>query len=90
MRQQVLATVAVLTFAVGATTDAMASSHKTGHSGRHARNLHTVRSAEDWRQNDTRGGFIDLGPLGFTAACGSYRHKQGYCGQGYSIPAWTY
>ena len=90
MRQKILATAAVLTLAVGATS-AMASSHKAGHGGRHARNSHAVRSAESWRQGDTgyRGGFIDLGPLGFTAACGSYRSKH-YCGQGYSVSGWTY
>jgi hypothetical protein len=38
------------------------------------------------------GGFIDLGPLGITAACGSYPHRYGYCGPGYStsIGAWSY
>jgi hypothetical protein len=51
-----------------------------------------LRSSERWRQGDTsyRGGFIDLGPLGITAACGSYRTKHGYCGPGYSVSAWTY
>jgi hypothetical protein len=38
------------------------------------------------------GGFIDLGPLGITAACGSYPHGYGHCGSGYgtSISAWSY
>ncbi|WP_298254024.1 hypothetical protein [Bradyrhizobium sp.] len=36
-----------------------------------------------------RGGFIDLGPLGFTTACGSYYHRPDYCGQGYSVDAWS-
>ena len=38
------------------------------------------------------GGFIDLGPLGITAACGSYPHGYGTCGPGYgtSINAWSY
>jgi hypothetical protein len=38
------------------------------------------------------GGFIDLGPLGITAACGSYPHRYGHCGSGYgtSISAWSY
>lgn len=35
------------------------------------------------------GGIIDLGPLGFTTACGSYRHRPDYCGQGYSVEAWS-
>ena len=34
-------------------------------------------------------GIIDLGPLGFTTACGSYRHRPDYCGPGYSIEAWS-
>ena len=91
MRKQILATAAVLVLAIGATTSAMASSHKAGHGARHARNYHTVRNAESWRPGDTsyRGGFIDLGPLGITAACGSYRSKH-YCGQGYSVSAWSY
>jgi hypothetical protein len=38
------------------------------------------------------GGFIDLGPLGITAACGSYPRRNGYCGPGYGTPidAWSY
>jgi hypothetical protein len=39
------------------------------------------------------GGFIDLGPLGMTAACGSYPpHRYGYCGPRYGAPidAWSY
>jgi hypothetical protein len=88
MRAQILATAAALMLAVGATTGAIASSHKASH----ARHHHAVRSAESWRQGDTgyRGGFIDLGPLGFTAACGSYAYKGRRCGQGYSVSAWTY
>jgi hypothetical protein len=54
-----------------------------------------VRGFESWRQNDRghggyHGGFIDLGPLGITAACGSYRYKNGGCGPGYSVSAWSY
>ncbi len=89
--RKILATAVMLTLGVGATTSAMAS-HKASHAGRHARHLHTARSAESWRQGDAsyRGGFVDLGPLGFTAACGSYRSKRGHCGQGYSVSAWSY
>ncbi len=38
------------------------------------------------------GGFIDLGPLGITAACGSAPHRYGSCGPGYGAPidAWSY
>lgn len=89
MTKQILATAVVLTLAVVATTSAIASSHRGGHAGHHARHLHTVRGAESWPSAD-RAGFIDLGPLGFTAACGSYRTKRGYCGQGYSVSGWTY
>ena len=89
MRKQVLATAAVLTLAAVATTSAIASSHGGGHAGHHARRLHTVGGAEVWRSGD-RGGFVDLGPLGFTAKCGSYRTKRSYCGQSYSVSAWTY
>ena len=53
--------------------------------------LTRYRGSESRRQisPDVRGGFIDLGPLGITAACGSYR-SQHYCGQGYSVSGWTY
>jgi hypothetical protein len=39
-----------------------------------------------------QGGFIDLGPLGITAACGSYPPKYGHCGPAYGTPidAWSY
>jgi hypothetical protein len=38
------------------------------------------------------GGFIDLGPLGMTAACGSYHHSRSACGSTYGAPidAWSY
>ena len=61
-----------------------------GHALKRSR-LASVRGSYCWREGDTgyRGGFIDLGPLGITAACGSYRSKR-YCGQGYSVSGWTY
>jgi hypothetical protein len=91
MRKQISAIAMIFLLAASATANAMASSHKAGHAGRHAKNSHPVRSAESWHQGDTsyRGGFIDLGPLGITAACGSYRSRH-YCGQGYSVSAWSY
>jgi hypothetical protein len=55
-----------------------------------------VRGPESWYPGGAspgyHGGFIDLGPLGITAACGSYPHRYGYCGQGYGTPvnAWSY
>lgn len=40
---------------------------------------------------DDRGGFVDLGPLGITTACGSYRYGHDDCGSGYGTPidAWS-
>jgi hypothetical protein len=35
------------------------------------------------------GDFVDLGPLGITVACGSHYHRRDYCGQGYSVSAWS-
>lgn len=49
-------------------------------------------AGESWYPDDSssgyHGGFISLGPLGFTAACGPSRR----CGSGYgtSISAWSY
>ena len=62
-----------------------------GHATKHGR-FARARGNDGWEQSNPgyRGGFIDLGPLGMTAACGSYRHKQGYCGQGYSVSGWSY
>jgi hypothetical protein len=91
MRKKIFAIAAIfLLTAAGVATSAMASDRKSGR-GHRVRTFHTVRSAESWHQADTtyRGGFIDLGPLGITAACGSYRSKH-YCGQGYSVSGWTY
>lgn len=58
---------------------------------RHRARFAGVRGSTGWGQDEAgyRGGFIDLGPLGIMAACGSYRSKH-YCGQGYSVSAWTY
>jgi len=53
-----------------------------------------IRGYESWRHGGwgaseaaNRSGYIDLGPLGFTAACGSPAYGRGYCGQGYSVLA---
>ena len=58
---------------------------------RRGNRLAGVRGSTSWGQDQAgyRGGFIDLGPLGMTAACGSYRSKH-YCGQGYSVAGWSY
>ena len=39
-----------------------------------------------------QAGFISLGPLGITAACGSYPQRYGSCGPSYGAPidAWSY
>lgn len=100
MRRQILANLTILAFVTGTTTGAMAFDHKASH-GSHVRHFHAggthsfgatrrsnrfagVRGAND------PGGFIDLGPLGITAACGSYRHQHGDCGSGYSVSAWSW
>jgi hypothetical protein len=56
---------------------------------RHSKRFARIRGFESaapagWQGGSFRGGFIDLGPLGITAACGLR------CSQGYSVPAWTY
>jgi hypothetical protein len=106
MRRQILAGAMMTALAAGATTGAMAFDHKGhggthvrgfhaggAHSFRAARNsrLAGVNGSESRRQSDwSHGDFIDLGPLGITAACGSYSHKHAYCGPGCSVSAWSY
>jgi hypothetical protein len=71
------------------------ASGRTHHFGRGSR-FADVRGPENAYPSDGsppyRGGFIDLGPLGITAACGSYPQKHGYCGPRYGAPidAWSY
>lgn len=98
MRKQILAGATALAFTAGMTTGAMAFDHKAG--GHHVRGFHAGRAHSSGAKSSNRlagvrgpidrGGFIDLGPLGITAACGSYRHQHGYCGSGYSVSAWSY
>lgn len=100
MRKQILTNLTILAFLTGMTTGAMAFEHKAGRSGSHARAFHAGgtqsvgtsrgRRFTGGRGADDRGGFIDLGPLGITAACGSPRYRHGYCGSGYSVSAWSY
>src|SRR5215467_9750940 len=95
---------AVLALAVGMTAGAIAShqragkgAHYVGHFQHHIRHA-GVRGPEGSYPTGGSpaysGGFIDLGPLGFTAACGSYanRYRSGYCGprNGAPIDAWSY
>jgi hypothetical protein len=67
---------------------ALGSTHHVRRSSR----LAGVRGSESWYPDGSNpnyhGGFISLGPLGITAACGSSRR----CGSGYgtSISAWSY
>ena len=95
---------AVLALAVGMTAAAMASDQRAGKSGHHIGHfqhhsrLAGVRGPEGRYPGSAgpvhSGGFIDLGPLGFTAACGSYanRYRSDYCGprNGAPIDAWSY
>ncbi len=66
---------------------AFGNTHHVRRGGR----LAGVRGSESWYPDGSsqgyHGGFISLGPLGITAACGSHR-----CGSGYgtSISAWSY
>ena len=100
MKALILAIATMLALAAGLTTGAAASNHKAGRGGSHLGHVHTggtrgfgVRHGSRFA---TRGGWEvgnaygygepkSLGPLGFTFGC-----VHGYCGQGYSIPAWTY
>jgi hypothetical protein len=97
---------AVLALAVGMTVSAMASGQKVGKSAhyvgrfqhhiRHSSRLSGVHgpggSYPGVGGPAYNGGFIDLGPLGMTAACGSYanRYRSDYCGprNGAPIDAW--
>jgi len=66
------------------------------HHLRHGSRLAGLRGPERGYPGGTNpvypGGFIDLGPLGITAACGSAAHRYGSCGPGYGAPidAWSY
>lgn len=95
MRTRILAGAAVLALAAGTTTGAMASNHKAGRSGSHVTRTH-ASATHGWARYDRGyaaeagnahdyGGAKSLGPLGFTFGC-----VRGYCGQGYSVSAWSY
>ena len=66
------------------------------HHIRHSSRIARVRGPENWYAGGEsppyQGGFISLGPLGVTAACGSYPHRYGTCGPSYGTPidAWSY
>ena len=58
------------------------------HHIRHNSRLAGVRAPEGWYPGSAgyQGGFVDLGPLGMTAACGFYPVGHGYCGPDYGTP----
>jgi hypothetical protein len=102
MTRLVLA-VTALALAAGIPASAMASHHGAGKSGSHVGRFHTATFARTHHirrssgypgvgSPDYRGGFVDLGPLGMTAACGFYPRGHGYCGprSGTPIDAWSY
>ncbi len=93
MKAPILAIATMLALAAGLTTGAMASHHKAGRG--HVTRVH-ASGTHGWARHDRgyaaeAGNAYDysapksLGPLGFTFGC-----VHGYCGQGYSMPAWTY
>ena len=69
-------------------------SHASAFGGTHhlrrSSRLAGVRGPESWHPGGGspgyHGGFIDLGPLGVTAACGSTPHRYVSCGPGYGAP----
>ena len=99
---------ALLALGLALTTGAMASDQKPGkgahyvghfqHHIRYGSRFAGVRGPEGSYPASVSpaysGGFIDLGPLGMTAACGSYanRYRSDYCGprNGAPINAWSY
>ncbi len=99
MRKEILAGLTILAFVTGMTAGALAFDNKPDRAG-HVRHFHAggthsfgARRGNRFagvRATDDRGGFIELGPLGITAACGSYRHQHGDCGSGYSVSAWSW
>ena len=88
MRKQILFAASVMALAAGVTTNASAFDHS--HRGRHAKHLHTgeMRAAGGWKGGNAYGdsGYKNLGPLGIQFPCVPH----GYCGQGYSVSAWSY
>ncbi len=99
MRRLVLLSTALL-FAAAVAASARASDHRAGKSGYAAASARTHHVRHGGRfaaypgegSPPAHGGFIDLGPLGFMAACGAYPRGRGYCGpsSGAPIDAWSY
>jgi hypothetical protein len=97
MKMRILAGAAVLVLAAGMSTSAMASNHKASRSGSHVARVHAAgthgwtrhgsrfASERGWEDGNAYGsGYKSLGPLGITFGC-----VHGYCGQGYSVSAWS-
>lgn len=100
MKARILAIAAMLAFAAGLTTSAQAFDHKPGRSGSHVGRVHAGGTHSFRARHGSRfaleggweggnayghGGYKNLGPLGVTFGC-----VAGYCGQGYSVSAWSY
>ena len=93
---------AALALGVGMTVGAMASDRAARKAGHHVGRFHAGKTHHVARGPENQapgngnlpsyGGFISLGPLGMTAACGSYPRGHGYCGptNGAPIDAWSY
>lgn len=83
----------LLALAAAVTASATASGPRPAHGRAHTRHFHAAASAgtQDPRGRARGdGAFIDLGPLGMTAACGANPHRADYCGprNGAPIDAW--
>jgi hypothetical protein len=98
MKKQILAAATALALAAGLTTGAIASDHRASRHDRHIARIHadgthsarprhgnSLASQGGWEGGNPYGsGYRDLGPLGVTFGC-----VHGYCGQGYSVDAWS-
>ncbi len=99
MRKPILAGAALLALAAAVTSSAMASDHKPGRHGSqvgraYVNGTHSVRvrhtsrfASEGGWENGNAYGYgqaRSLGPLGITFGC-----VHGYCGQGFSVSAWS-
>ena len=93
MRNRVLVMITALVLTAGVTTSAGAFDRKTGRGAGHVKRVHTsgMNAARTGYGNQFsappyQGGYKDLGPLGVQFPCAPH----GYCGQGYSVSAWSW
>jgi hypothetical protein len=89
MRKKIaLVAATVLALAASMTSSAIASD--LSHKAKYARHYHgnAMRAAGGQEGRNTYGdsGYKSLGPLGIQFPCVPH----GYCGQGYSVSAWSY